>query len=213
MESRAITITSGKNNKMSIQVIPGHFVTNHSHINYFIDMTAMKHQHRMAATAAREMAQRYQNSTAVDTIVCMDGTEIIGAFLAQELSSSGIHSMNEGKTISVITPEFNTNGQLIFRDNVQRMVWQKNVLLLMASVTTGKTINRTLECIRYYGGNVCGISVIFSAISEMNDIPINYLFSTEDVPGYHSYGFKDCPDCKANKKVDAIVNSFGYSKI
>ena len=52
MESRAIKIKSPKNSKISIKVIPGHFATNHSHINYYIDMTSIKHRHAMAYEAA-----------------------------------------------------------------------------------------------------------------------------------------------------------------
>ena len=150
MESRAIKIKSPKNSKISIKVIPGHFATNHSHINYYIDMTSIKHRHAMAYEAAATMAMKYENNTMVDTIVCMDGCEVIAAFLARYLSKSGIMSMNDKSDICIITPEFNTNGQMIFRDNIQPMVWQKNILLLVASATTGKTINRSLECIKLW---------------------------------------------------------------
>ena len=30
---------------------------------------------------------------------------------------------------------------------------------------------------------------------------------------YESYDYHDCPYCKAGKKVDALVNSFGYSSL
>ena len=102
---------------------------------------------------------------------------------------------------------------MIFRDNIQQMIWQKNILLLVASATTGKTINRSLECIKYYGGNVVGISAIFSAITEMGGVHIDTIFTPEDVPNYQTYSFKDCPDCQQKRKIDAIVNSYGYSKI
>ena len=110
MESRAIKIKSPKNSKISIKVIPGHFATNHSHINYYIDMTSIKHRHAMAYEAAATMAMKYENNTMIDTIVCMDGCEVIAAFLAHYLSKSGIMSMNDKSDISIITPEFNTNG-------------------------------------------------------------------------------------------------------
>lgn len=39
MESREIMVKSKKNKKIEIGIIPGHFATNHSHINYYINMT------------------------------------------------------------------------------------------------------------------------------------------------------------------------------
>jgi orotate phosphoribosyltransferase len=212
LEKRAIRIKAKRNGKMTISIIPGHFATNHSHVNYYIDLTAIKHRCKMAEEAARTLADCYHH-TDIDTIICMDGCEVIGGFLASLLSQDGSRSINSQKDICVITPEFNSNSQLIFRDNIQGMVWNKNVLLLIASATTGKTINRSLECIKYYGGKVVGISAIFSAISEMNGIQVDSIFTTDDIPNYHTYDFKDCPECKEQHKIDAIVNSFGYSKI
>ena len=212
MESRAIKVRSDKNREILISIIPGHFATSHSHVNYYIDMTSIKHQHKIAKQAAEYMAQKYRNSTEVDTIICMDGCEVIGAFLAEELSQSGISSMNEGSDISVVTPEF-PNGQLLFRDNVQKMIWNKNVLLLVASATTGKTIRRSLECIRYYGGKIVGTSAIFSAIGEAGGVPIDSIFTSGDLPNYCTYSVGECPYCQNRQKIDAIVNSYGYSKI
>ena len=198
---------------MAITIIPGHFATNHSHVNYYIDMTSIKHVHSIAHEAASQMAEPYSRLTPIDTVICMDGCEVIGAFLAQELARGDLRGINAKQEICVISPEVNSNGQLIFRDNMQAMVWGKKVLLLIASATTGKTITHSLGCIQYYGGDVVGISAIFSAIDEKKDIQINSLFVSEDLPDYHSYPFHECPECKQNKKIDAIVNSFGYSRI
>ncbi len=212
MEKRSIQIKSHADSRVSINIIPGHFATNHSHINYYIDMTGIKCQMQMARQAGIQMAVKY-TSVPIDTIVCMDGCELIGGFLARELTKHAALSINSGNDMSIITPEFNSNGQIIFRDNIQRMIWNKRILLLVASATTGKTINRSLECIKYYGGDVAGISAIFSAIEEKQGIPVDALFTEADIPDYHSYAFTECPDCKEHRKIDAIVNSYGYSKI
>ena len=213
MEKRSIKVQSRTNKKLHLTVIPGHFATNHSHINFYIDMTSIKCNHSIAMEVAHTLADKYINDTPVDTIVCMDGAEMIGGFMAQELTKSGARALNQKEDICVITPEFNSNGQVIFRDNIQPMVWGKNVLLLIASATTGKTINRSLECIKYYGGTAQGIAAIFSAIDEMGGVKINSIFSTSDLPEYKTYNFKDCPDCNDKRKIDAIVNSYGYSKL
>lgn len=106
-------------------------------------MTRIKSFHRMAKSAAAELAKPYLTTTPIDTIICLEGTEMIGAFLANELAQPGTCILNGGNDISVITPETNANNQMIFRDNTQKMVWGKNILLLLSSVSTGKTINRS----------------------------------------------------------------------
>ena len=197
MVMNSVKIVSSSNRNLEITAIPGHFVTSHSHINYYIDITMMKHDFVMAREAAVTLAQHYAYEKPVDTIICMDGSEVIGAFLAQEL----------------VTPEFNTNGQMIFRDNLIPMLTGRHVLLLLASVTTGKTIHRALECIAYYGGIAEGITAVFSVQDEIEGYPITHLFSAADLPGYQSNSFRDCPMCKQGRKIDALANSFGFSQL
>ena len=212
-EHQAMKVYSKYNNMVSINVIPGHFATNHSHITHYIDMTTLKSRQSMARAAAKSIASEYMSSTVVDTIVCMDGTEVIGSYLAEELTDSGIMSMNQHKAIYVVTPEFNSVGQMIFRDNLQPMIKGKHILFLLASATTGRTVERSLECVSYYGGIVAGISAIFSANEEIAGQKIHTLFQIEDIPEYKTYPQNACPHCQAGQKIEAIVNSYGYSKL
>lgn len=211
MEQRAIKIKSPTNNKVSINIIPGHFATAHSHVDYYVDLTSIKHNHIMAKNAAEEIARSYVNIP-FDTIVCTDGTEVIGAFLAEEVSNA-LKSINENNSIHVVTPEYNLNSQIMFRDNVQPMIMRKKVVLLVSSVTTGKTINRAHRVMQYYGGEIVGISAIFSAADSVDNMKINALFKTSDLPSYNTYSFDECPFCKKGQKIDAILNGYGYSRI
>ena len=213
MEEAAMKVYSQYNNMLSVKIIPGHFATNHSHINYYMDMTTLKTRQSMAMSAAKGIVHEYVTSTIVDTIVCMDGTEVIGAYLAEELSAAGFMSMNAHQTIYVVSPEINSMGQLVFRDNLQPMIRNKHVLLLLATATTGRTIERALECIEYYGGSVAGVSALFSATDEINGHKIQSIFKKEDFPEYKTYPHDECPYCKAGPKLDAIVNSYGYMRL
>lgn len=215
LESRTIQFPSKRyGNIVPIKAIPGHFVTNHSHINYFIDLTTIKSRQSEASQCARVLAQQYTHSmTAIDSIVCLDGMEVIGAFFAKELHDAGHSTHNVHKSVYVIQPERTANSQLFFRENVEPMIRGKNVILLMASVTTGISIRRGIECMDYYGGNLKGVSTIFSAVKEMDGIPVNTIFTPEDIPGYASFERKECPYCQKKIPVEALVNSFGYSKL
>ncbi len=212
METRMYKIPAQADREVLLRVIPGHFATNHSHINYYIDLAMLKTRQKEAQAAARVLAQ-YCNYTVVDTIVCVEGCEVIGAYLAEELTNAGIMSMNRHKTIYIASPESHTDGQIIFRDNMQMMIKDKNVLLLLATATTGKTLEQNLKCIEYYGGRIQGINAIFSAVNKARSIEVKSIFTQKDIPDYHTYEFHNCPMCKNNQKVDAIVNTFGYSKI
>ena len=196
-----------------LKVYEGHFATVHSHITKYFDFSTIKARRSEAMAAANILADKYVNTTIVDTILCMEGTEVIGAYLADKLTRNGIMSMNAHKTIYVVSPELGTGGQIVFRDNNEFMIKGKNVLLLVASASTGGTIFQSAECIEYYGGTIAGISAIFSATPKVGKHEINSIFTADDVPGYGSYKMKDCPYCKNKQKLDAIVNAYGYSKI
>ena len=213
MESSYTRVSSKVNPNAIIRIVPGHFATTHSHITTYVDMTIMKSRRSEAEAAASVLAHKYTTSTYVDTIICMDGCEVIGAYLADRLTQSGIMSLNKHHTMYVVSPELNPSGQLIFRDNMQFMVDGKHCILLLASATTGRTIARALECIEYYHGIVEGISAIFSASKTVNGHEINSIFSADDVPDYKTYDARECPLCKQGVKLDAIVNSYGYSRI
>ena len=206
-------ITSATYPDVVLRVIPGHFVTANSHINYYIDMSLMKARQSEANAIAKALADRYRSSTIIDTIVCMDGCEVIGAYLANYLTEAGIVSMNAHKTIYITSPEFAMNGQLLFRENMQPMIRDKHVLVLMASASTGKTVSSAIDVIHYYGGRVAGVSAIFSAASKVYDFPINALFTTADIPDYHTFSPSSCNLCNEGKPVDAIVNGYGYSRV
>mgnify|MGYP002412220091 FL=1 len=201
------------NKKIVLRVIPGQFATNNSHINLYIDLTSMKTRQKEAEEAAQVIAAQYKNNVVIDTIVCLEGCEVIGAFLAQELSNAGIHSMNAHQTIYIITPAFNTSGQMMFRVNNQPAVYGKHILLLSGSATTGDTLRKAVECIRYYGGIAEGIAAVFSAIDSIDDIRVNSIFQPKYLPEYKSYAIDECPLCKAKQRLEAIVDEYGYVKL
>lgn len=198
---------------VSLNVAKGHFATRNSHTNYFVDVTRQQSCIRDAEAVAQQLTQRLTQQMMVDTILCMDGTRVIGTCLAQKLTQGGFRSINAGKEIYVLRENVGTNGKLIFRDNARFMLEGKNVLLLLASVTTGGTVRRGIECVKYYSGNVAGIAAIYSHQKEIDGIPITSLFDTNDLPGYASYTPEECPMCREKQELDAVVDKFGYSAL
>ena len=196
-----------------LRVARGHFATNHSHINYYIDITYQKTRLSEAKDVARQLVSHFINNTPVDTILCLDGTAVIGTCVAEELTKNGFQTINAHKTIYVLEPEYNANSQIIFRDNIQPMIRGKHVLVLMASVTTGYTAKRSIEAIGYYGGKVAGVAALYRAVDEVEGHPVRSIYSIMDLPDYQSYDYRECPYCKRGEPIDALVNSFGYSKL
>ena len=176
-------IHSRLNPRLEVSLIAGHFATRHSHNSHYIDITRMKHEHTMAREAAMTLAQRYAYEKGVDTIVCLDGSEVIGAFLARHLAKNTLFAVNGSKNINIVTPEYDSSGLMIFRDNLIPMIAGQNVLILISTINSGKSGRRVSECVEYYGGKVQGIAAVFSSMEELDGW---YHINSGGIDGYIS---------------------------
>ncbi len=202
-----------KNPDVFLRVQKGHFATMHSHTNYFIDVTTQKMRLSEAKAVADELVTHYQANTIVDTILCLDGMEVVGTCIAELLTKDEYVNMNAHRTIYVLSPEFIAGGQIMFRDNRLHMISGKHVLVLSASVTTGKSLLAAIDAVNYYGGTVVGASAIFATAEECDGYPVYSVFDPNDLEDYESFKPNNCPMCKNGEKLEAIVNSFGISKL
>ena len=96
----------------------------------------------------------------------MEGTEVIGAYMAQELLQEGTSVINMGRDIHIVTPISNVHKNLIFQTNMQEFIIERNIIVLVSSISSGTTLKSALECISYYRGNVVGISALFNAFPK-----------------------------------------------
>ncbi len=203
-----------KRKNLYLRVAKGHFASNHSHTNYYIDVAAQKSRLSEAKAVAQELCESYNYSTTIiDTILCLDGTEVIGTCLANELTKHSFSNINAHQTIYVVTPEMISGSQMMFRDNIVPMIKGKHVLILAVSVASGVTAQAAIEAVNYYGGNIVGVSAIFSSTGKCGDYAVNSVFNPHDLDGYFSTPAHECPLCKEKKKIDALINSHGFSKI
>ena len=210
METNAFELFAKRNNKVSIRVMPGHFVTQHSHVNYCVDLTRIKTESRLARATAKLFAESFA-TVAVDTIITLERMKMVGAFLAEELAGSTGVNMNQ--EIAVISPEFTADEKLILRDNLVPYVKNRRVLILSATATTGITAMGAIRGIRYYDGDPVGVATVFGGAFEIPGVTVKQLIGVEDLPAYKSYRPGECRLCKDGVKIDALINSYGYSKI
>ena len=200
-----------KRKNLFLRVVKGHFATNNAHSNYYIDVAAQKSRLTEAQAVAEELST-YYHTTIVDTILCLDGTEVVGTCLADKLTKGSYISMNAHQTIYIVTPEM-SNGQLLFRDNIVPMIQGKHVLVLAVSVASGNTVRNAIEAIKYYGGQPTGVASIFATKAEIDDLAVHSVFDPNDLDGYKCYPAHECPMCKQGQKLDSLVNSHGFSKL
>jgi orotate phosphoribosyltransferase len=212
-EKEVSTIHLERNSIIYIKVIPGHFTTGNSHVNTYLDLSTLKSSAMVARDVARELAIPYLTTTMVDTILCMENMDVIGAYLAEELLEEGVSVINVNSEIHVVTPIINSHGKLIFQESVFAWIKDRTILLLVASISSGSTMNSALNCLAYYGGNVVGVSSLFLASQDWTEQQVHPLFTAEDIPGYEQYLPAQCRMCQEGHELDALISSEGYTKI
>jgi orotate phosphoribosyltransferase len=213
MPAENVYTIATKRKNLLLRVQKGHFATSHSHINYFIDVTMQKSRLSEAKAVAEELLSYYQSTTIIDTILCLDGMQVVGTCLAEALTANNFMNLNAHKTIYVVTPEHTSGSQIIFRDSISPAITGKNVLILAASVVTGYTAKSAIEAISYYGGTVVGISSIFATQDSFMGYQVVSAFNPNDLPGYDSFASHECPMCKRGQRLEGLVNSFGFSRL
>lgn len=202
-----------KRKNLFLRVAKGHFATSNCHSNYYIDVAAQKSRLSEAKAVAEELNSELHYKTIVDTILCLDGMEVVGTCLADQLTRADFMNLNAHQTIYVVTPETVNSNQLLFRDNIVPMIEGKNVLILAVSVSTGRTVQSAIDAVNYYGGRVSAIASIFSTVETCGGLPVQSVFDPKDLPDYQTHPAHECPMCKAGQKLDALINCHGFSKI
>ena len=157
--------------------------------------------------------QKLEKTAPIDSILCLEGTEVLGTCIAEELIQAGVRITNEHGTIYVVTPELTSSNQIIFRSNTAHLIRNRHVLILAASVATGAMVLDAVNAVKYYGGMPEGICAIFSAGQKCAGLPITTIFSSELLGDFICAPATDCPLCKAGVKLDALVNSYGISSL
>ncbi len=200
-------------NNLFLRVAKGHFASNHLHSNYYIDVAAQKSRLSEAKAVAEKLCEGYKYSTTVvDTILCLDGTEVVGTCLADTLVKHDFININAHQTIYVVTPEI-SGSQMLFRDNIVPMIKGKHVLVLAVSVASGSTVQSAIGAIQYYGGDTVGVAALFSTKKEVAGYEVNSVFDPSDLENYFSVPVHECPLCKQGQKLDALINYHGFSKL
>ena len=201
--------TKGKN--LFLRVTKGHFMKTNGHMNYYIDVTMQKTRLSEARAVAEELVSYYNNTTVIDTILCLDEMQVIATCMAERLTSEGFMNLNAHQTIYILTPEKVSAGKFIFRDNAISTISGKNVLILTSSVATGRTTSVAMDAVKYYGGTVAGLASIYSAVDECDGVPVHSVFDANDLDHYFCVPAHECPLCKEGHMVDGVVTSYGFS--
>ena len=94
IKNKIVKYYARKDSNIALKVIPGHFVTNHSHLNYYLDMTTMKTRQNEAERIAIAMKDYYNvMDKPIDTIVFQTVAKLSVLFLQVSLADQEFYQL------------------------------------------------------------------------------------------------------------------------
>lgn len=183
----------------------GHFVgTSGIHIDTYVNKDALYVHTKETSQVCELMAQKVKNFD-IDAVV---GPALGGIILSQW---TAYHlSKIKGKEILAIYTEKNKEGVQIFTRGYDKLVKEKNILIVEDAPTTGGSAKKVVEIVNAVGGKVVAVSVMVNknreeVTSEFFGVPFFPLAEIE----MKSYEAKDCLMCKKGIPVNT---TFGHGK-
>ena len=123
---RTQVIRSRENPNLELIAFHGHFATRHSHNSHYLDITRLKHEYSLAHDTALALANHYIYEKSIDTIICMDGSEVIGAFLARQLTQKILFSANNRKECASADFHSQFRQNCATRPGMHPILWRQN---------------------------------------------------------------------------------------
>lgn len=201
MDKSYTKVVSTKIQGLALKVLPGHFKAGQAHVNAYLDMTDLKTGESETRALGTWLAKQYTPSTLIDTIVCLEDTDRVGACLTEALIKAGFQSMDLHKTIYTAHPQRDEKGELTIPKDQQHMIMDKHVLVLFSVIASGQAAEQDLECLRRDGAQISAIASLFSELSSLEGISVTTAFDAADLPFYSVYAQEDCPYCQTGVKL------------
>jgi orotate phosphoribosyltransferase len=182
----------------------GHFkLTSGKHSNQYINKDAIYSNPILFNRVVMKMVQGL--SLYLGTFDIITGPAIAGAVLAAPISLQlfdkiFVYPEKDVKIERSNDPNFIFNETEImkFRRGYDKISKDKRVWIIEDIITTGKSVEQTIDAVEKCGGGVVGISVIWNrGLYEIEGIPLLPLINENVV----SYWPDRCPSCKAGESL------------
>ena len=137
----------------------------------------------------------------VDVVVApVVGGVILGHLVAYHLSKL------QKKEILSVYAEKTAEGPMIFKRDYENLIKNKKVLIVDDTVATGFSVNKMLDVVKSFRGQILAMGVIVNRIpGEINSKILGIPFSWLCEISAETYDEKNCPLCKSGVPINTKV--------
>lgn len=130
---------------------------------------------------------------------------VVGGVILGHLTAHYLSILQKKEILSVYA-EKTDEGPMVFKRDYDNLIKGKKVLIIDDTVATGFSVNKMIDVVRRYGGNIVAMGVIVNRVpEEINSKTLGVPFSWLcEIPA-ETYDEKDCPLCKQGVPVNPKV--------
>jgi orotate phosphoribosyltransferase len=179
----------------------GHFVgTSGRHMPAYINKDAL-YPHTFAVSRMGELFAEKNKDLAIDVVAA----PALGGIILSTWTAYHLSKLKNKEILGVYTEKTPEKDQ-IFTRGYDKLVTNKNVLVIEDLTTTGGSVKKVVDSVKKVGGKVVAVCVMVNrdpkiVTSETIGAPFSSLAVLE-VPSWEA---KDCPLCKQNISVNTEV--------
>jgi len=178
-----------------------HFVyTSDRHGSVYINKDMIYPHTRITSEIGRIFANTFKNLD-IDVVVA----PAIGGIVLSQWTAHHLSEIKKKQILGMYT-EKNLEKNQIFTRGYDKLIQNKNVLIIEDITTTGGSVKKVISSVQEHGGNILAIGVM------VNRDPKNVTSSTFDYPFValselfvESYEETECPICKTNKPINTLI--------
>jgi orotate phosphoribosyltransferase len=178
-----------------------HFVgTSGKHMSIYVSKDSLLPHTAETFRITELLAQKHKDLD-VDVVAApVVGGVVLGNLVAYHLSRL------QNKEILSVYAEKTAEGPMVFKRGYDALVKGKKVLIIDDTVATGFSVNKMLDVVRDFGGQIVAMGVLVNRVPEQINtetlgVPFSWLC---EIPA-ETFEEKDCPLCKAGVPVNVKV--------
>ncbi len=187
--------------KTSAIITDDHIVgTSGRHMSVYINPDQLLPHTKELSKLGKLFAEKFKNRK-IDVVV----GPAIGGIVISQWTAHHLSRIKKKNILGLFT-EKDTDKNQIFERGFDKLVKDKNVLVVEDITTTGGSVKKAADSVRKAGGNVVAVSVIVNRDpKKVNSQTVGYDFLPLTVVEASSYTESDCPMCQENKPVNPDI--------
>ena len=178
-----------------------HFVgTSGRHFSAYINKDALYPHTKETSRIGELFAEKYKDEN-IDVVV----GPALGGIILSTWTAYHLSKLKNKEVLGVYTEKDAEKNQ-IFTRGYDKLIKDKNILIIEDLTTTGGSVKKVVESVRNAGGNVISVCVMVNRDPKLvTTDAIGAPFSSLTVYEVPSYITEECPLCKSNVPVNTTI--------